>query len=238
MAGQPVLCLRLEGPLQSWGLRARWDVRDSGDEPSKSGIIGLLGCALGYPVYDKRLEELDRELVMGVRVESEGRKLVDYQTVTGVLPTGAGGVKGSADEPSTIISPRAYLQDAAFLVVLGGPEGTLTRCRAALLAPKWPLYLGRKSCPPTRPVFEAYIDTYMGLEDVLRRYPWDWAGRVALKATPDSLRCILEDPAGEAYRPDRIRTNPARMYENRRVRIFQVEFPGAAEEGVTCTSHA
>lgn len=238
MAGQPILCLRLEGPLQSWGLRARWDVRDSGDEPSKSGVVGLLGCALGYPVYDKRLEALDRELVMGVRVENEGRKLVDFQTITGVVPTADGSSRGSADNPYTIISPRTYLQDGAFLIALSGPEDMLIKCRTALAAPKWPLFLGRKSCPPTRPVFDAFTDMYIGLEDVLRRYPWDWAGRSTLKVMPQSLRCILEDPAGEAVRPDRLRTNPARMYENRRVRVFQVGFPGAAEEDEPCTSHA
>ncbi|MFW9879088.1 MAG: CRISPR-associated protein Cas5, partial [Candidatus Thorarchaeota archaeon] len=31
-----LLVLRLEGPLQSWGLRARWDYRDTSTEPSKS----------------------------------------------------------------------------------------------------------------------------------------------------------------------------------------------------------
>ena len=41
-----ILLLRLEGPLQSWGGRARWDVRDTGRIPTKSGIVGLLGCAL------------------------------------------------------------------------------------------------------------------------------------------------------------------------------------------------
>ncbi|RLI63234.1 MAG: type I-E CRISPR-associated protein Cas5/CasD, partial [Promethearchaeia archaeon] len=29
--------MRLEGPLQSWGLESRWDMRDTGTEPSKSG---------------------------------------------------------------------------------------------------------------------------------------------------------------------------------------------------------
>ena len=44
----PILFLRLEGPLQSWGIRSRWDVRETQPEPTKSGVIGLLGCALGY----------------------------------------------------------------------------------------------------------------------------------------------------------------------------------------------
>ena len=42
------LFLRLEGPLQSWGERGRWSVRDTALEPTKSGVIGLIACALGY----------------------------------------------------------------------------------------------------------------------------------------------------------------------------------------------
>jgi CRISPR system Cascade subunit CasD len=236
--GQPLLLLRLEGPLQSWGLRSRWDVRDSGDEPSKSGVIGLLGCALGYPMYDRRLEELDSELTLGIRVECEGRKLVDFHTITGTIPMAGGGVKGTPDDPSTIISPRSYLQDAAFLAILSGPAELLFRCRSALLAPKWPIYLGRKSCVPTRPVFEGLSYEYANLEDALRRHPWRWEGRATLREYPARLRCVMEDPLGEAVRPDRIRTNPARMYESRRVRVLWADFPGESEEGETCISHA
>ena len=42
-----ILVLRLEGPLQSWGENAKWDFRDSSTMPTKSGIVGLLGCAMG-----------------------------------------------------------------------------------------------------------------------------------------------------------------------------------------------
>lgn len=229
--GKLLLLLRLEGPLQSWGLRSRWDVRDTGEEPSKSGIVGLLGCALGYPVGDPRLEELDAQLRMGVRVEHPGTRLVDFQTITGVMPTASGGVRGSPDDPATVISPRAYLQDAAFLVVLDGPDEVLRRCAAALAAPRWPLYLGRKSCIPTRPVLEGLTDAYSSIEEALERHPWDWGGRQTLKEPPSTLRIVVEDPAGEAIRPDRIRVNPARMYANRTVRVGHVPFPGEAPQG-------
>src|SRR3954469_17094930 len=88
--GKPILLLRLEGPLQSWGTRSRWDVRDTAPEPTKSGIIGLLGCALGYPLYDPRLEQLSNALRFGVRIENAGAVITDYQTVTDFLPTAAG----------------------------------------------------------------------------------------------------------------------------------------------------
>ena len=43
------LLLRLAGPMQSWGTQSRFTIRDTGLEPSKSGIIGLLCAALGKP---------------------------------------------------------------------------------------------------------------------------------------------------------------------------------------------
>ncbi|MFZ5824073.1 MAG: type I-E CRISPR-associated protein Cas5/CasD [Bacillota bacterium] len=229
--GRLLLLLRLDGPIQSWGLRSRWDVRDTGDEPSKSAVIGLLGGALGLPVGDGRLVELDRQLQMGVRVEHPGLRAIDYQTVTGMLPTAAGGTKGTDDHPSTIISPRAYLYDAAFLVGLAGPEDLLRECARALEHPKWPVYLGRKACIPTRPVLEGLTEAYADLEDALKHYRWDWAGRATLKEFPQSLTVVLESPDGEVLRPDRVQTNPARMYATRAVKLLPpVPFPGAAPE--------
>ena len=43
----PTLLLRLVGPMQSWGTASRFDQRDTGKEPSKSGVVGLLAAAAG-----------------------------------------------------------------------------------------------------------------------------------------------------------------------------------------------
>src|SRR5215207_8634999 len=77
------LFLRLEGRLQSWGLRARWGERDTALEPTKSGIIGLLGCALGLRRDNEELRRLSDELRMGVRVDLPGSLLHDYHTTGG-----------------------------------------------------------------------------------------------------------------------------------------------------------
>jgi CRISPR system Cascade subunit CasD len=230
MDGHLLLMLRLEGPLQSWGVRARWDVRDTGDEPTKSGLVGLLGCALGYPLYDQRLALLDRELRLGIRVEYEGIKMTDFQTITGILKTGSGEDRGTESDPTTIISPRTYLQDAAFLAIFDGPALLLQQAAAALDAPKWPLYLGRKSCPPSRPVLECLTDNYVSFQEALRMQPWDWGGREILHKYPGRLRCVMEDASGGALRGDCMRVNPARMYDFRRVSVYHVDFPGARGE--------
>ncbi len=244
--GKPVLLLRLEGPLQSWGVRARWDVRDTQAEPTKSGVIGLLGCALGYPVGDARLEALDAGLRFGVRVEAPGRVMLDYHTVSGFLPTAEGtyrhsGLKTATSlerlgrdpdaTPATIISPRYYLEDAAFLVALEETErgaGLLTTAAGALGAPAWPLYLGRKACIPTRPILETLTQVYSGIEEALTRHPWDWRGSAhAQRKSPPSfpLQAFIEDPVGDLVRQDALRVNLARQYAFRHCRCIHVNPP-------------
>jgi CRISPR system Cascade subunit CasD len=234
-----ILLLRLEGPLQSWGARARWDVRDTALEPTKSGIIGLLGCALGLPRGDALLLQLDKDLRFGVRTEHPGRVITDYQTITDFLPTAAGDWKGrdsrtrspadmraAGAKPATIISPRDYLEDAAFLVALearAGGEELLQRAADALQAPRWPLFLGRKSCVPTRPIFEEITDRYADLKEALNTHPWEW-GLVGSRRRPKPERPLeawVEAVHGEenaVRRQDAIRLNAARVYDFRLAR--------------------
>ena len=241
----PVLLLRLEGPLQSWGVRSRWDVRDTGSEPTKSGIVGLLGCALGYPMNDTRLEtEVDAGLLFGVRVENQGRVMRDFQTITDFLPTSGGGFKhggGTAtsleglrknpeSEPATILSPRFYLEDASFLVALSAKEGysgLLQKCAEALEKPFWPLFLGRKACVATRPIFEEYsMVKYEDLRDALTRHPWSYLGACGKPRKPiassGNLTAFIESEAGKLTRQDAMRINAARVYGFRTVEEFRV----------------
>jgi len=94
------LFLRLEGPLQAWGERARWSVRDTSTEPTKSGVVGMLGCALGISA-DQDLADLSRALRMGVRCEREGDFLTDFHTVIGGVISAEGKVK-----KDTVLSRR------------------------------------------------------------------------------------------------------------------------------------
>lgn len=141
------LLLRLSGFMQSWGTTSRFDERDSQLEPSKSGVLGLICAALGRD----RAEPVDdlARLRMGVRVDREGVLVRDYQTATGVMIA-----TGKPDLKRTVVSPRYYLADAAFLVGLEGADGDLlARIQDALRHPVWPLCLGRKSFPPGESVW-------------------------------------------------------------------------------------
>ena len=76
-----LLVLRLDGPLQSWGENAKWDFRDSSTMPTKSGIVGLLGCAMGVERSSPVLVELAQSITVAVRADRPGVKFVDFQTV-------------------------------------------------------------------------------------------------------------------------------------------------------------
>jgi CRISPR system Cascade subunit CasD len=180
-----VLLLRLAGPMQSWGVQSRFSVRDTGLEPSKSGVIGLLYAALGR----RRHEPLDdlAALRMGVRVDREGRMARDYHTALDVI-------KADGSRPDTVVSRRYYLADASFLVGLEGGLTTLQQLHRALARPVWQLFLGRKAFVPGEPVYLPDGLRPVGtLQEVLSSFPWERPrGRA-----PEQLRLVLEATSGD-----------------------------------------
>lgn len=225
-----VLPIWLDGPMQSWGVRARWDVRDTGLEPTKSGVIGMLGCALGLRRDDPELERLDQSLRFGVRVDRAGLVATDFHTVTGYHRTAAGSYKhsgGTAKSLSTamehgeatVLSPRDYLHDAVFFVGLEGESEEIERLRKALTQPRWPLYLGRKSCVPTRPPLARGTSAHSDLRDALERLPR------ARNSDAGKLAAYIETTDGPHRRQDATRINPLRMYDFRNCEYLEVDPP-------------
>ncbi len=213
-----LLVLRLEGALQAWGEISKWDFRDSADLPTKSGVIGLLGSALGLERGSPELVMLSDAVKLAVRADRRGVRTVDFQTVTGSPLRNAEGKPKTGG--NTIISRHAYLQDACFTVFLETGDLLRERITAALQAPKWPLYLGRKNCVPSRPVFEAVTTLYASLEDAVRRYP-------AAERAAWPMPCEWEEASGTRstyQRPDRL-VSGEREFALRRV------WRGMAKEG-------
>ncbi len=165
-----VLVLRLEGVLQSWGEHAKWNNRDSSVMPTKSGIIGLLGCALGWGREDKRFFTLSSQLRIVVRADRAGRLVSDFHTVS------AKKLMNAAGEPrqggNTLVTNRYYLQDAYFTVFLVGEKDLLQKLEQALKEPKWPLYLGRKSCVPSRPILDGSIREFVTIDQAVSEVPY------------------------------------------------------------------
>lgn len=173
------LLLRLAGPLQSWGEHSTFDVRDTRSHPTRSGLIGMLAAAQGRP-RGASLEDFT-PLEFAVRVDRPGRPLVDFHTVGGGLPRArtvptAEGKRRPAGG-TTLVSRRHYLADACFTVAATGPDALIRDVLAALRAPVWTPYLGRRSCPPDVPFLLGgrVADPIGELERVPlnRPRPWD-----------------------------------------------------------------
>ena len=173
------LLLRFAAPMQAWGADSRFDIRKTNREPTKSGVVGLLAAALGLQ-RDAPLNELTA-LRMGVRVDREGVLLRDFHMVHG--------------EKSSYVTTRYYLCDAVFLVgVFSEDEALMRRLEEAVRNPAFPLFLGRRSCPPEGRVCLGL--RAMTLEDALTSEP-SLAAHGAFQQT-ERLRMVLEDPRGTA----------------------------------------
>ena len=203
-----VLLMRLCGPMQAWGTQSRFTVRDTGLEPSKSGVIGIICAALGRSRSDP-IEDL-AALRMGVRVDREGVMKHEYQTAGGVHRKGEkyGVITADGKPGGTVTSNRYYLADADFLVGLeaeGNNSASLLRdINAALREPRWQLFLGRKACPPSMPVYLPDNEGYpalienMPLIDALTGYPWPLPSSSLRnhREPPAALRFVLETDYG------------------------------------------
>jgi len=206
MATTTTLTIPLVGPLQSWGLDSRFDLRLTAQEPSFSGVLGLICAALGRdraePVADLAA------LNFGVRADAEGVLLRDFHTVQGCIT--ASGSKGG-----TAVTTRWYLTDAAFTAALEGPAELLQQIHAALRNPVWGLALGRKACIPTVPMAGGAV-VEAGLEEALATAP-------LLAGEPGDRRIVVTDPQGAQSRPDvPVAPFSVRRFGMRRVRTGTV----------------
>lgn len=177
------LLFRLEGPMQSWGYRSRFDYRDTALEPTRSGVIGMVCAAMGIA----RGEDISRfDLIrrMGVRVDKEGRPERDYHTALDVI-------KADGKGTDTVVSYRDYLADASFTVGLQSEDlHLLQSITDALQCPKWPLFLGRKAFPlAVPPLKPGEVPKEGCLED-------------HLLSDDKKKRVVLESPDGERTQHD------------------------------------
>lgn len=216
------LLLRLSAPMQSWGTQSRFTVRDTGLEPSKSGVIGLLCAALGIDREDDEGLRPLASLHMGVRVDKEGSLLVDYHTAQNVLTANKKDVK------DTEVSTRYYLADTVFLVGLESEDfALLERIQSALQKPVWALFLGRKAFVPTEPVHLLDgLRTDETLEQALQNYP------CLREPSSEKLRVVIEDNKGSIVRSDQPISfaRATRKFAPRRVRVDFVPAPEPLKE--------
>jgi len=168
----PYVVFQLYGPMAAWGDVAVGESRVTLTLPGRSALLGLLSAALGLKRTEElKLSDLSASVRFGVLTLSSGHFLRDYHTVQ-VPPTSALKRRPSRtrrdelsvpkDELGTILSARDYRTDASYRVALeqmAGGRIDLETIRNALLKPVFPLYLGRKACPPSLPLNPRIVET-------------------------------------------------------------------------------
>jgi CRISPR system Cascade subunit CasD len=196
-------------------------MRDTGLEPSKSGVIGLLCAAFGIDREDDEGLRPLASLRMGVRVDREGSLQVDYHTAQNVLMAN-GKIK------NTELSNRYYLANAVFLVGLESEDlALLERLQASLHKPVWALFLGRKSFTPSEPIpLEDGLRNGETLEQALMSYP------SLRKPDKEKLRVVLEDNGGPIVRTDQpiSFSRERRKFAPRRVSVTFYDAPEPIKE--------
>jgi CRISPR system Cascade subunit CasD len=161
------LILDLCAPLMAFGGVAIDQVGPTRDFPAASMLTGLFGNALGWHWSDWQAHQaLQDRLVFAARIDVEGRMITDSQNAklekndrgwtTSGKPEGRAG--DSYDAPHR--RRRDYLADARLTVVLRLTDAdlapSLVHLAEALIRPARPLFIGRKPCLPTRPLFAGW----------------------------------------------------------------------------------
>ena len=228
------LMLRLAAPLQSWGINSNFDTRATERYPSKSGVVGLLAAALGIRRGEE--EKLVRlcGLRFGVRVDREGTILRDFHT--------------AHSAKSSYVTYRYYLADAVFLAGLeSGDDAFLRELDEAIRHPAFPLFLGRRSCPPTLPL-SLGIREGVELREALEQEPWmapDWYQKRQKRRDGEAEKLrILMDTAPEDRNGVSVRDVPEsfspyhRKYGYRGVMEFYAPVVTVGEDGESLVKEA
>lgn len=203
------LLLRLQAPLIAFGGETIDNFGVIRRFPALSMVTGLLANALGYDRSETDLHNrLQARLVIGTRLEAEGRQERDYQTARLNQDdkgwTTSGSPEGREPSPSyssdqsgrkslTLQRYRDYHADLHALIALRLRDTTdtptLDDLALALDRPARPLFVGRKPCLPTCRLFAGWCEA----DSVLS----------ALAAQPKEadVRLAVQWPAGEGVLP-------------------------------------
>lgn len=208
------LILKMQGPMQAWGEHTFEGLRPSANFPTRSGVLGLLGACLGI-----RRNEPDRQQQLadsvGIAVRQDNvkdqkmLKITDYHTVRNARADYIGKEKPH----ETIQTWREYLLDAHFTVAVWNHTDAVVRLDDIELSVKKPFftpYLGRRSCPISRPLFETRIKAANPLS--------------ALQQITPNAGIIYSDEGDDSVRRFRVRDIPLvrqpRQFASRNIFVY------------------
>ena len=191
------LIMRLEAPLMAYGGESIDNYGVIRSFPADYMLTGLLANALGWRRTEgERHQRLQDRLVFAVRIDREPAgqaRLQDYQTArltsakhwtTRGEPEGRAGGGGAS---FTHLRFRDYFADMRLTVSLRvePPETrpTLDELAQALERPARPLFIGRKPCLPSAPMFDCFSEGDTALAALL-------AAPLDEREAPDTVRLL------------------------------------------------
>lgn len=154
--------------------------------PGTAMLTGLIANALGWrhEQFDE-LQRLQERIAYAARWDSQPQEMVDYHTVDlsqpkmraeGWTTRGVPERRGGGSKLGTHQRYRHYWVDGLMTVVLhlkGEDAPDLQAVQEALQHPARPLFLGRKTCLPARPLLDPLTPVVEGddLLAILRKVP-------------------------------------------------------------------
>lgn len=217
------LHLTLSAPLMSFGGVVIDHVGPTRDFPSLSAMTGLLANALGYERYQNtKLQSLHDRLIIGALTVRQGRRITDnqnarvYDSEPGWTTHGHAETRNSGPSygnPAMLNQVgnqagrkwlthrrlRDYLADHETRVVLrlvGHGSVTLEDLKQALIRPARPLFIGRKACLPTTPIYTGMLQGETA-QDALRAIGLPgqglWPDTAGEDLPPGAMRYDLPD---------------------------------------------
>lgn len=172
MSNNQFVALRLSGVMQSWGYNSEYTYRNTGLFPTKSAVLGLCcaaqGLERGSSEEDYFLKSVSDSLMTAIalpRSRSAGdkiwkvdvRRIEDFHTVE-KTKTATGKISKHA-----VMTYRQYLCDADFIVLLLVRKEVANKLAENLEDPCWGVWLGRKNCIPSTPI---YAGQFNSIEEV------------------------------------------------------------------------
>ena len=203
------LILNLEAPLMAFGGETIDNYGVIRPFPAASMLTGLFANALGWRrVEQERHQRLQDRLVFAARIDREqfhgGARLTDFQTAQiGARDEGwttRGAPEGRTGGSNTYESPhlrhRDYFADMRVTVALrlepAAGEPMLDSLADALREPARPLFIGRKPCLPSTPLFAGFEEGNTALAALLA---WPLADGMRSSST---VRTLWPDGEGMA----------------------------------------
>lgn len=159
------LTLNLCAPLQSYGYKDFFNIRQTKVEPTISAIAGLIACCAGIERDDPKILEIEKSIKIK-EIEKYKTPKKFYDRITADYFTELSDfqiLKGTEENPvytskqkeykNNVIIKRDYIEDAYFKVTIESNEKNIEQYKRWLRDPVWVPYIGRKCCSPSIPIF-------------------------------------------------------------------------------------